>query len=229
MHFGTFLAVVVVYFSDVSGMVRSLISHTYGLITGRSGTEELWQDSHARLGLLLVVGSIPAAVIGLALRDTVEGLFDSLLSVGFFWLVTSGLLLLLRVIPTRSGTRSALGLSGALLIGLFQGAAIAPGISRSGSTIVGGVLAGLTREEAANFSFLLSLPAIAGATLLDLMKLPGTPDMPWNALVAGALAAALSGYLAITWLLQLVRRGKLTLFAAYTAALGFLVIVVELF
>jgi len=226
---GTLLAVVVVYFHDLVSLVRQFLVRAKEIGVGRIGVAEFWQDDDARLAVLLAVGSVPAAAIGYLLRDRVESLFDSLLYVGFFWVLTSVLLVLLQVLPETQRSRTDLGPVGALVIGLFQSAAIAPGLSRSGSTIVGGVLVGLKRDEAANFSFLLSAPVIAGAALVDVMGLPGltASGFPLGALVAGACAAALSGYLAITWLLALIRTGRLWGFAVYTFVLGTALILLE--
>jgi len=229
VHLGTLLAVVVVYFHDLVSLVRQFLVRAKEIGVGRIGVAEFWQDDDARLAVLLAVGSVPAAAIGYLLRDRVESLFDSLLYVGFFWVLTSVLLVLLQVLPETQRSRTDLGPVGALVIGLFQSAAIAPGLSRSGSTIVGGVLVGLKRDEAANFSFLLSAPVIAGAALVDVMGLPGltASGFPLGALVAGACAAALSGYLAITWLLALIRTGRLWGFAVYTFVLGTALILLE--
>jgi undecaprenyl-diphosphatase len=222
VHLGTLLAVLMVYSRDVLDLVGGFFSHGGRVLAGRMSPRDFWGNAQARVASLILVGSIPAGLVGVLLDDYIEQLFGSLTYVGLFWLVTSLLLWVLGRLPEGGSPRATLGVGGALLIGVFQSAAIAPGISRSGATIVGGVLAGLNREEAANFSFLLSLPAIAGAAALDVvgLELTASVSLPWNALAAGSVAAALSGYLAITWLLALLRRGKLSHFAYYTLFLG---------
>lgn len=166
--------------------------------------------------LCVVVATLPTAVMGLTLRDTFEGMFHNPRAVALAFLVTAGLLLLTRIArPHR-----ALSLGIALAIGVAQGCAITPGISRSGATIATGLLLGLGREEAARFSFLLSIPAILGAMVLtakDGVRISGDHSV---ALLVGFFVAAGVGYLALALLVRLVRGGRFHWFALYLIPLA---------
>lgn len=246
LHFGTLLAVLGYYRADFAGMVAAAL----GPFTGRrGGLGGLWADPHGRLLVLLAVGTLPAAVIGLAFKPVFERLFDSLTAVGFFWLLTAGLLWLAssRMPVARPGAGAAGLATGrdaglrptgaarrlpdmswrdALFVGFLQAAAILPGVSRSGSTIAGGLLAGFAPEAAARYSFFLSVPAVAGAILLDLKDvLSEGLQVEVTTLLVGMATAFLSGLFAIKALLRLLGQGRLNVFAWYTLILGLAVLV----
>jgi undecaprenyl-diphosphatase len=218
VHLGTALAVVVYFRREL-----------WGLITGTGRTLARRGDdgdrSHARLVVLLAVGSIPAAVAGFLLESAFEDLFTTSEDVdrvgapvvGIFLLITAALLVAGEAVHRRraGASRDLQGLSvwDALTVGLFQALAIAPGISRSGATIVAGLFRGLSREAAARFSFLLSLPAIIGAALVSLPDVP--PNADWGAMAIGAAAAAITGFAAIAFLLRYLRTRDLKPFAVY--------------
>jgi undecaprenyl-diphosphatase len=179
----------------------------------------------ARLGLALVVGSIPAAVAGLALRPWFERLFELPGYAGAGLILTGFLLMLARERGRRGRGLQEVPLGTALVVGCFQALAIAPGISRAGATITAGLWMGLERRSAAEFSFLLSLPAVAGAMLLDLPDLLAAPAGEAGlGMVLGAAAAAVAGYFAIRALLRFLRAGRYHLFAYYVWALGLAVL-----
>jgi undecaprenyl-diphosphatase len=190
---------------------------------------------------LLIVGTIPAAVFGIGLKklDKLYGwhLLESPL-IGGLGLIATGLILLMI---RRSENRTAAdGLSSneaepgiaypdlsyaqAFLIGCFQAVAVLPGVSRSGSTIASSVaLVGMKRTDAANFSFLLSIPAVGGAVLLQLLEFARgetTTQLPWRDMALGAVVAMFVGLAALSWLLKLLRGGKLHYFAYYCIPLG---------
>jgi undecaprenyl-diphosphatase len=178
-------------------------------------------DGGLRLPFLLVVGTIPAAIVGIFFADTIEPLFAAprFASVGL--LVTSLLLYIAWRIGT-GGNRSfeSLTIPAVLIVGILQAVAIIPGISRSGATIAAGVFIGLSGREAARFSFLLSIPAIAGAFLLEFGTLKETDAIAIY--MAGALAAALTGWASIAILMKLLGKGKLLPFAVYCLVVGIL-------
>jgi undecaprenyl-diphosphatase len=185
-----------------------------------------------RMTLWLLVGSIPAGIAGVAFGDFFESLFTSTLGVGIFLLVTSALLVGAElVIRSSAGRRrvSDMGLLDALIIGGFQALAIAPGLSRSGSTIAGGIFLGLDRATAARFSFLLAIPAIGGAGLLKITGMIDGIGEAAPAYLAGAGAALVAGVLTVHFLLRFLRTHGLWVFAGYTALLGALVIFLSLF
>lgn len=176
-----------------------------------------WQ---ARLGWWIVLGTIPAGVIGLLLKDFFEQMFNSPLAVLGFWLVTGAMLLLGEALYRRQQVirdLSALTWLDALAVGGFQAFAILPGVSRSGSTMVGGLARGLDRNSAARFSFLLSIPIMLAAGLIgikDLFDLPNLGSVLGPILV-GCIVAALVGFASIHWLLGYVRRHSFVPFALY--------------
>ena len=187
-------------------------------------------SSDLRVIPLLVIGTIPAGVAGIIIKSKFRDLLESPLIAGFMLLITGGLLLLLKFLPQRDGEYQSLSWAKAFEIGLFQAAALMPGISRSGSTIVGGRLLGLKTEDAVTFSFLLAIPAIGGATVLeakDLME-EGTGAIDPVALGLGAAVSFLVGIFALQWLIAWSRKGRLYLFAFWCIPVGIATIVWKL-
>ncbi len=176
---------------------------------------------------LVVAGSLPTGLMGVFLKDFFEGLFASPAAVGGALCLTGCLLFLTRFAPARGRLLERTGLGRAFLVGVAQGCAITPGLSRSGTTIAVGMLLGLERELAARFSFLLSLPAVAGAVLLHLMELRhgGGAPLETTPLLLGGLVAGVSGLLALRLLLGLVRHGRIIYFAPYCILVGLVTLV----
>lgn len=216
LHLATLVAVVAYFRKDLWSMVRAVFS------------KDADRASDRRLAWLIVVATIPTGIIGLAFNDFFESLFASVTSVGVFLLVTAAFLALAERLSRKAlHEPSRLGWRHAVLIGIAQGAAIAPGISRSGATMAAGLGAGLDREQAARFSFLLSVPIIllAGAkTAVDVVA--SAEPLPSLAVcLVGFLAAAVSGYAVIAGLLAWLRRRSLLAFSAYCAIVGLAVLV----
>ena len=219
----TLLAVFAYFWSDVTGILRAA---ALGLLNKRP-----FDDPQARLGWLLLLASLPAGLIGLALKDAVERAFASPAATGVFLLVTAGLLLVAERVGRRQRALDTLTWKDAVWIGLAQALAIFPGLSRSGATIAGGMARDLQRPPAARFSFLMSIPIMLAAGLLAVLELvldyPGyTSLLP--AFLPGFLAAAVTGYLSIRWLLAFLARRPLYIFSIYCAAAGALVLIVSL-
>jgi len=223
LHLATAIAIAGYFAREIRLMVYSFLA------PARLSEDDV--KGFRRLALWLVVGSIPAGVAGLALGDFFESLFSSTLAVGVFLVVTSLLLVgAEKVVGSGSARRTVgdMGLFDALIVGGFQALAIAPGLSRSGSTIAGGIFLGLDRATAARFSFLLAIPAIGGAGLL---KVPGMVDGIGEsapAYLVGAATALIAGVLTVHFLLRFLRTRGLWVFAGYTALLGALVIFLSL-
>ena len=189
----------------------------------------LWaRDYEARQGrrfiLLLAIGSIPAALAGFLLKDFFEGLFGSTLAVGCALIMTGAFLLLTRLAPNGQIRLPGCGSGRAILVGAAQALAITPGVSRSGSTIACGLLLGLERSFAARLSFMLSIPAILGALLLQILSLESGEAIDPAPLLIGGASAAVSGYLALVVLIKMVHQGKLHVFAPYCFLVGGLAI-----
>ena len=215
VHLGSLLAVVAVFREELRQMVAGVLG------ARRPGAEE-----GRRLFWLLVIASLPVAVVGLLLRDAIERAFSSVLVPAVMLFVT-GTLLVFADRAAGSGQGSRPGVVHALAMGVGQALAVVPGLSRSGTTMSAGMLAGLTRQAAARFAFLMSIPAILGAAALEAASLvqngPGV-DGGSGVLLAGTAASAASSYLAITLLLRFLQRGRLLPFAVYTWFVGALVL-----
>ena len=214
LHVATALAIVVYFREDLLGVLR-------GLFGGRGGG--YFAGSERRLVAYGIVATVPTAIIGLGIQRYLEEAVTRVDVVGLMLLVTGGML--------WTGRRPAAGRSfaemravDALVIGVLQGFAVLPGISRSGSTIVGGVWRGLDRELAARFSLLISLPAIGGAALLKGLDAATEPLPPLGPFLAGMALASVVGYVAIGWILRLVRDDLFHRFAFYLWPLGGLAI-----
>jgi undecaprenyl-diphosphatase len=198
VHLATSLAIIIVLF-------KSLIS-----ITGKQLK-------------IIFVASLPAAILGLLLNSQIEQLFNSLKLVGFALLISAAFLFSTKLI--KKSKNSSLSFKNSILIGLSQALAIIPGVSRSGSTIVTGLHTGLSPSTAFNFSFMLSLPAIFGAQLLQLDKLASLPSHQLPSLLVGFITAFISGFFALKLLKRFVVNGKLHYFGYYCLALSILTLI----
>lgn len=218
LHLGSLLAVIIAFRSEIKSMLQALFSSD----AQRKADPELGRSF--MWNIYVVVATIPAVFAGLFLKDSIEAIFDNIL-VTFTMLAVTGTIMLL----TRQLSEKAIPVNcpRALLIGVAQATAIMPGLSRSGSTIFTGMLLGINRETAAKFSFIMSIPAILGASVLklsDMMTTPPTGDTVLN-LMAGTVASFISGYLAIVLLMHIVRQGRLHWFGLYcffVSAVGFI-------
>ena len=219
VHFGTLLSVVVIYFNDIAQMIRSF----FGGIIHKDIAARYKSDTYFRLSIFVIIGTIPAVLAGLMLEDFFVSIFHNIHLVGVTLTVTGIFILLSHIIKPSEHELTA---GRSLLVGIAQSVAILPGISRSGFTISSGLLMGISREQAARFSFLLAIPAILGATLLhiiDLISTEGT-DILAGPILTGFLFSFLVGYLAIRILLSVLKSGKFVWFAPYCFAAGLIVL-----
>ncbi len=221
VHFGTLLAVFWVFRKDFIRMITAL-PFIFHLRKGKLDTE---RRDYAWLAIFIFVGSIPAAVIGILWEDTIEQLFESHVLVLFMLFVTGLIMLSSRFVKER---KENMNVKEAFLIGIAQAFAIIPGISRSGSTIVSGLWMGINRDRVARFSFLLSSPVIIGATLLKLKHLLENPPASSEIihLSAATIAATISGYFAIVWLLEVIKQKKLQWFGLYCIGVSIIGLIV---
>lgn len=216
LHFGTLIAVVAFFWREISEMISSLVRRPSDdrLRSGMSVREA------RKLAFLIIVGTIPAGVLGILLEDFFDSLFSNPLAAGFMLLVTGAILWGTRFVKGEGAGVAGMGLRHALLVGFAQAIAIIPGISRSGSTIAGGLYTGLSRDLAAKYAFLLSVPAIGGAAFLKAKDLSALSGENAFATVVGTLAAIAVGFACIKWLLGVVHRGHVSWFAPYCWAAG---------
>jgi len=224
IHLGTLLAILVYFWSTVLRLLTAWV----GSIRARR-----WDiDTDSRLAWLIVIGTVPAAVIGFLFESTVEEKLRNPALVATMLILFSGALVLAELLGKRRLQASQLGATAALFIGLAQAVALIPGVSRSGITISAGLLAKLERQQAAVFAFLLSAPIVAGAGLkkvYDVVKearngLLGREDLQF--FLVGFVLAAVVGYLTIRFMLAYLRGHSLYAFVVYRVALGVIVLAV---
>jgi undecaprenyl-diphosphatase len=222
VHWGTAIAVVVYFWRDWLTLIQAAFYSLRALALRKP------QPVQSSLVWLIVLGTIPAALIGYALEDFFEGMFARPVAAACFLLVTAALLTVSERLGRRERDLDSLTWPDALLVGLAQALAIFPGISRSGSTIAGGLARGLRREPAARFSFLLATPVILGAGLLKLVDLAQAGGLASQipTLAIGFLAAGVVGLGCIHLLLRYLQRHRLYAFAIYCVAAGVLCLIV---
>ncbi|MFH1290756.1 MAG: undecaprenyl-diphosphate phosphatase [Nanoarchaeota archaeon] len=201
LHFGTLMAVFVYFGKDIVDIVKEVV-------TGR------WGSENGRLGLLIIVATIPAAIVGFLLKDIFEQVFTSLSITAFGFAITGVFLLIAGMSKEKIGR---LGYGGSLLIGFAQIFALFPGISRSGSTIGAGYLLGLKEKQAIKFSFLISIPIIFGANILAIGNQRLPPELIWATLVSFIVGL---GTIHLLYGKMLVSRKNLKWFAAYALLLA---------
>ena len=222
VHMGTLGAVVSVYSADLKNMAVSLMSGTARMVKRQPLLLE--SDPHLKLALFILAGSVPTALIGLGLKQFEAILFTSALLVGVMLLVTGTILWVSRGFYRTENSGNPLDLKRAVIIGVSQGLAVIPGISRAGATIACGMFCGLDRQTAARFSFLLSIPAILGAESISVLESLDRGVQFDVAVIYGTLVAFVSGLIALKLLIKLVHAGKFHLFAPYCWVLGVLVV-----
>ena len=234
IQLGTLAAVIIYFASDIWSIATAFLRDHWSLLFRRDpvhvsdadGIKISRLSNNAWLGWLIILGSIPIGVVGIVFKDVIEGdATKNLWLIATMLIVVALLLLLAERVGSHRKQMKDLGLADALVVGSFQVVALIPGASRSGSTIMGGLFAGETRETAARFSFLLSIPAIAASGLLELREavhiLPSESFVP---LVVGTVVAGIVGYLSIWALLAFLRRNSMMVFIVYRMVLGTLIL-----
>lgn len=225
LHMGTLVAVLAYFRRDLIGMAIAL---PRGVIRGNPLADPL-----SRLALIIVLGSIPAAVVGLLAQDAIDNFFHSggggnraIALVAALLIGLGALLWLAERVASHLRPLSSIDGRDGLLIGLAQALALLPGVSRSGSTITAGLFMGLRRDAAARFSFLLGVPAFVGAGILEGIDLLGTGLAPGEggAFVAGMISAFVVGYAAIAFLLRYLQKRSTMIFVIYRFALGLMLL-----
>ena len=223
MHVGTLVAVIVYFFNDIVNMIKGFLLSLVDLKDGNF-IREIKKDPYKKLAWLTILATIPVGVVGVLFNDMIESMFQGLTIPAFLLLVTGCLLYVSQRMNTGRIDVRNITIKEALIMGCGQALAILPGLSRSGTTIAAGLFAGLDKEFAAKFSFILSIPAILGAAVFQRKDLSGG-NIEIGACIAGFVVAVISGYLAISVLLKIVREKSLDIFAYYCWIVGIIVLI----
>ena len=221
IQLGTLIAVLFYFASDIWNISIAFVGDHLALISGRKKSGA--RLSHeAVLGWLVIIGSIPVAVVGLLFKKQIEGTFTkNLWVIATMMVVIAVLLAIAELVGRKQRTMEDLSLKDALAMGFAQCLALIPGSSRSGSTIMGGLFVGEARETAARFSFLLSIPAIAASGLLELKEaLHKLPHGSLTTLAVGTLVSGIVGYASIWFLLRFLKTHSTGVFIGYRLIVG---------
>ncbi len=204
VHMGTLCSVLVVFKNDILDMIFNFSS-----------------AKNRNLILAVIIGTIPAVIVGLALKENISLIFDNISAVSFNLMITGVWLILTKWSVEKN---SSLNIKSGFIIGCAQAAAIIPGISRSGATIGTAMLLGVSSEKAARFSFLLAIPAIAGAGLLTALDVESVSmqGLSLPVILTAFLSSFLVGWASLRWLLQLISKGKFHWFGIYCLSIGLL-------
>ncbi|MEE0901530.1 MAG: undecaprenyl-diphosphatase UppP [Methanobrevibacter sp.] len=223
LHLGTLIAVLWFFRYDIIKMLSAWILSIEDLIQGRF-KEGFYSDPYKRLAWYVILGTIPVGIVGLLFEDSVDALFSGALYVpAFFLFVTGTILYLSQRMASGNVNLNNITKKEALWMGLGQACAILPGLSRSGTTIAAGLTIGLDKEFAAKFSFILSIPAIFGAFILQAKDIGSALDVNFLPVILGFIASVIAGYLAIKWMLDLIKNRSLDIFAYYCWIVGIVV------
>ena len=206
LHLGTLCSILVVFFKDIKNIFLTVSS-----------------KETQRFILMIIIGTLPALVIGLGLKDLIAELFDNLLVVGFA-LIFTGLTLISSFYFNRQKNEYSIFRS--FLIGIAQAVAIIPGISRSGMTISCALLLGLDSKQAAKFSFLLAIPVIGGAGILMVTDIETASNIDFSTLMGGLFSSFFIGIVALKWLLAWLEDGKFHYFGIYCLLIGIITVIV---
>jgi undecaprenyl-diphosphatase len=223
LHLGTLIAVMWFFRYDIYKMILSWLSSIRDILRGRF-REGFYSDPYKRLAWYVILATIPVALVGVLFEDSVDALFSGALYVpAFFLFVTGTILYLSQRMTSGEINYNTITKKEALFMGLGQACAILPGLSRSGTTIAAGLTIGLNKEFAAKFSFILSIPAILGAFLLQAKDIGSAMDANFLPVFLGFIASIIAGYMAIKWMLDLIQNKSLDIFAYYCWVIGILV------
>jgi undecaprenyl-diphosphatase len=212
LQLGTLVAVIGYFLRDLLGMLGALLD------PARRNSPE------ARRLLYVILGTIPLVIAGVALKHAIEGSLRSMAVVATSLIVVGLIIALVEKLAAHRRGLDDLTARDALLVGLAQAFAVVPGVSRSGSTLAAGMGTGLRRDAAARFSFLLSVPAVAGAAIFELPKAIKTPGLVGMPLFVALVVAGVSGYLSIAWMLRFLRTRTTAVFVIYRVAVGVLLL-----
>lgn len=222
LHFGTLVAIFIVYWKDIVDLVKELFATIKDICTGQG--VQINKNETRKLGFMIIVATIPTAVIGLLFNDFFDSLYSKMLVIGICLIITGIGLYLAETKGGGTRTLADMNFGNAFFIGLCQTIAIMPGISRSGATMIGGLSCKFDRAFAVRFAFLISIPSVLGAFILELPDAVSAVSegvgMSAGVMLAGVAVAAVSGYAAIKIMIKAVTDKKLIYFSGYTWLAG---------
>ncbi len=220
VHLGTLLAVVIFFRQDIIAMLRAPLAMIQGKADSETRKYFLWD-------LYIILATLPAVVVGLFFKDQIEQFFTNIFLVYCMLACTGVMMILSRKMVDRGATLNGWR---AFLVGCAQALAILPGLSRSGTTIFAGMAMGVNRVTVARFSFIMSIPAILGAAVLQSRELIASPPAMSSMMTigAGTIFSAISGYFAIIFLMDLVKKNRLQWFGYYCLCVSFIGVVTHL-
>lgn len=226
LHFGTLTAVVIFFWKELLKIIKGFIFSINDIFRGKF-LIGLKGDTYKRLSWLLIVSTIPAIIAGMLFTKTFEILFNNVVAVGIFLLI-NGVILWISGYP-KKGNKKVNGITfkNALFIGIFESLALFPGISRSGSSITAGLLSGIERECAARYAFLMAVPVITGAVVVELKNIGALSETNAIALVSAYVAVVVFGYLSLGLLIRIIKSTSLRIFAYYCWIVGGLTLILS--
>jgi len=213
LHVGSLLVVLLVFWQDIAKILKAIAHRDF-------------KSENGRIALYVVVGSVPTAVIGFVFKDLIESLFDNLLAIGVALIITGSFLF---VSERQKNQNKSLNYLDSILMGVAQGVALIPGISRSGITITTGLLRKVDRQAVFKFSFLLFIPAVVGATALTAVEAKSlvVADIDYADMLLGLATTVVVGYVSLKLLWKIVLKGRFHLFAYYCWSLGIVVVLLQ--
>lgn len=229
LHLGTLISVFIVYRKDIWALFVELCMVFKDVFTGKG--LRINANPTRRLGFMIIVATIPTGLIGILFNDLFESMYSSLISIGTGLLFTGTILWLAERLGSGRNSVTEMKFGHAFFVGVMQGIAICPGVSRSGSTLVGGLFSGLNREFGVKFAFLISIPSILGSVILEAPAAfeQGADMSLVLPILTGVIVSAVSGLIAIKAMIRFVTGKKLWYFSVYTWIVGAAVILYSIF
>lgn len=216
-NFGSFIAITLIYKNEIINIIKDFFNYLK--------TKENKYKENYKYSWLIIIGCIPIGILGIILKDKIDLISNNIKLVGIALLITSLALYLIKDIDGNKGKKNITFLD-AIIVGIFQIVALLPGISRSGSTIVGGMVRNLNKETAVNYSFMLYLPISIATMLLGIIDLINTPNIS-NLIIPyliGMIVSFIVTYITTKWFISIVKKGKLIYFSLYCLIVGLIVI-----
>jgi len=228
LHIGTLTAVVGFFWKEVIQIIKSFISSILDLFRGQF-TNNLKDDTYKRLSWLLIIGTIPVGISGALFTKRFEFFYNSVPAVSIFLIING--IILWSAEHVKRGNKKIKGISfkNALVIGIFESLALFPGISRSGSSISAGLFSGVDRVCAARFAFLLAIPAITGAIIVEFKDIGALTETNTASIVAAYIAVVIFGFLSIGLLLRIINGTSLRIFSVYCWIVGGLALILSFY